>query len=319
MHSLLLGQHFCCQNPVSNYTIGMIHIGAKKKCYLLKKGIMQGDPLSPFLSDIYYGSMVENEMGEFMTSSSASTQELFLRGADDFIFVSTDKVRVLSLFNFIKDGVKNYNCKFKLSKTNTNAIGNLENNMLLFCGALINVSSREICPNYSSYKNTKLLWSQSWERRTRPGDFIHKRFIAFCSSRLNKLYFGPYNSKKTLLTTICCNVLLALRRLTCLITTLIWSKGRMVDNRWFWRITMSGLRKFCNSTQNYGLSALNVQYICLKCVELELKRSDQYSKILRKYSAKKVAKFCLSSRKQEYLNRIIREACSIIEVQSIKI
>jgi len=37
-------------------SIGTFHIGAKKKYFMLKKGIMQGDPLSPFLSDIYYDS-----------------------------------------------------------------------------------------------------------------------------------------------------------------------------------------------------------------------------------------------------------------------
>jgi len=258
-------------------------------------------------------------MSQFVTSSFASTKELFLRGADDFIFVSTNKVRVLSLLNFIKDGVKNYNCKFKLSKTNTNAMGNLENDVLLFCGAFINVSSREICPNYSSYRNTRLHWSQSWERKIRPGEFIQKRFFAFCSSRLNKLYFGPYNSKKTILATLCCNILLALRRLSCMVSCLIWSKGRTVDHRWFLRVIKRGFSKFCNFTKNYGLSAVSVQYVGFKCLELELKFSSQYSPMLRKSTSKMLAKFSLTTKKENYLGKIVAEACSKIEVKAIKV
>ena len=66
--------------------------GGKKKGFLLRRGVLQGDPLSSLLSDIYYGHLVSSQLAEFL-SPPPGCVEIFLRGADDFLFVSTDKSR----------------------------------------------------------------------------------------------------------------------------------------------------------------------------------------------------------------------------------
>ena len=66
--------------------------GGKEKMFYVEKGVLQGDPLSSDLCDIYYGHMVTTELSQFLTPPHG-TEEIFLRGVDDFLFISTDKSR----------------------------------------------------------------------------------------------------------------------------------------------------------------------------------------------------------------------------------
>ena len=70
----------------------MFSSGGKKKFFIMKRGVLQGDPLSSSLSDIYYGHLVSRELAQFL-SPPPGCVEIFLRGADDFLFVSTEKSR----------------------------------------------------------------------------------------------------------------------------------------------------------------------------------------------------------------------------------
>ena len=66
--------------------------GGKEKMFYVEKGVLQGDPLSSDLCDIYYGHMVTTILSQFLTPPHG-TEEIFLRGVDDFLFISTDKSR----------------------------------------------------------------------------------------------------------------------------------------------------------------------------------------------------------------------------------
>ena len=179
-------------------------VGTKQKTFLMIQGLVQGDPLSSFLSDIYYGDMVNTEMTTFINPPE-HVAEVFLRGADDFIFVSTDKKRVEQFQQVLLTGVESYNCYFKLDKTSSNLDDN--NRVINFCGSLIDSKTREVVPSYSVYENINMFNSVSWRSNdVKPGLFIMKRFLMFCTIRQTRLYYGPYNSKKTLLTILACNI-----------------------------------------------------------------------------------------------------------------
>ena len=223
---------------------GTYRVGGKNTTFLIKRGLLQGDPLSPVLSDIYYGDMVSVKMNQFTKSPNPDTVEIFLRGADDFIFVSTDRDRIESFRDLLLKEFSDYNCTFKTSKTATNIFDSTNNvQFIKFCGALIDVRTREIFPDFSSYWHTNVFSLQSWDQKDRrPGDFIKMRFLLFCNIRQTRLYYGPYNSRKRLLTTLAANLSLSLRRLTCMLDTLVWSRGRKVRGRWLWKLILAGFR-----------------------------------------------------------------------------
>ena len=223
---------------------GTYRVGAKNSTFLIKRGLLQGDPLSPVLSDIYYEDMVSVKMNQFTKSPNPDTVEIFLRGADDFIFVSTDKERIESFRDLLLKGFPDYNCTFKTSKTATNIFDSTNNvQFIKFCGALIDVRTKEIFPDFSSYRDTNVFSLQSWNQKDRrPGDFIKMRFLLFCNIRQTRLYYGPYNSRVRLLTTLAANLSLSLRRLTCMLDTLVWSRGRKVRGRWLWKLILAGFR-----------------------------------------------------------------------------
>lgn len=70
----------------------MFNSAGRRKTMVVRKGVLQGDPLSSLLSDIYYGHLVTTELSQFLTPQPGTT-EIFLRGADDFLFVSSEKSR----------------------------------------------------------------------------------------------------------------------------------------------------------------------------------------------------------------------------------
>ena len=166
----------------------------------------------------------------------------------------------------ISRGFPSYNCQFNLAKTCSNLQSEDQTSRAVFCGAVLDLRRREIFPKYSSYANTNLYYLQRWPRWTetdKPSAFISRyyqldatmdhsfcfnyflcvrRFLLFCRIRQTRLYFGPYNSKKRLLTTLAANISLALRRLTTMLDTLVWSQARTVSHRWLWRLLLAGLR-----------------------------------------------------------------------------
>ena len=61
--------------------------------HLRGRGLVQGDPLSPDLSSLYYGDFTASHLSAFLRPPSGQT-EILLRAADDFLFVSTSRERV---------------------------------------------------------------------------------------------------------------------------------------------------------------------------------------------------------------------------------
>ena len=61
--------------------------------HLNGRGLVQGDPLSPDLSSLYYGDFTATHLSAFLRPPMGQT-EILLRAADDFLFVSTSRERV---------------------------------------------------------------------------------------------------------------------------------------------------------------------------------------------------------------------------------
>ena len=77
----------------------------------------------------------------------------------------------------ISRGFPSYNCQFNLSKTSSNLQSEDQTSQAVFCGAVLDLRSREIFPRYSSYANTNLYFLQRWPSGTetdKPLAFISK-------------------------------------------------------------------------------------------------------------------------------------------------
>jgi Reverse transcriptase (RNA-dependent DNA polymerase) len=83
------------------------------------KGLIQGDILSPFLSDIYYGHMTQHRLGQFLVAPPG-TAEIMLRGMDDFLFISTHRDRVQEFLRVVEAGFPDYGTVFRQDKTRSN-------------------------------------------------------------------------------------------------------------------------------------------------------------------------------------------------------
>ena len=80
----------------------------------------------------------------------------------------------------ISRGFPSYNCQFNLAKTSTNLQSEDQTVPAVFCGALLDLRSREIFPKYFSYANTNLYFLQSWPKSdVKPRDFI-SRLVTGC-------------------------------------------------------------------------------------------------------------------------------------------
>ena len=92
------------------------------------KGLIQGDALSPFLCDVYYGHMTRRRLAAFLAPPTGAA-EFLLRGMDDFLFVSTRRDRVEAFLEVMKAGLPDYGAFFRPDKTRTN----LGRSWLLIC------------------------------------------------------------------------------------------------------------------------------------------------------------------------------------------
>ena len=84
------------------------------------QGLIQGDILSPFLSDIYYGHMTQHRLDRFLAPPPGTAAELMLRGMDDFLFISSRRERVVMFLEAVEAGVPEYGAVFRKDKTRSN-------------------------------------------------------------------------------------------------------------------------------------------------------------------------------------------------------
>ena len=140
----------------------------------------------------------------------------------------------------------------------------------------------------------------------------------FCRIRQTRLYFGPYNSMKRLVLSLASNISLDLRRLTCMLDTLVWSRGGRLRDRWLWWLLLSGLRKFRLLPVKAGMAESWVEWTGLTCLHWEMRRSSQYSAKLRDIVRRTRDSFSMDSNKREYFDNIVSIAHQNINFKSIQ-
>ena len=80
--------------------------GRSARLYRRASGLLQGDPLSSALCDIYLGDLVRAELRPRLPSVGSRPREkrLLVRAVDDFLFVSLCKEEVRSFLRIMSSG-----------------------------------------------------------------------------------------------------------------------------------------------------------------------------------------------------------------------
>jgi len=260
--------------------------GGKKRKYLVVHGLLQGDPLSSDLSDIYFGYLTQTHLGEFLTPPQ-NHSEIFLRGMDDFLFISTSKDRVSQFLSKVQAGFPSHNCSTRKDKTKTNLLTECQPTPLEYCGSLLHLQSRETSPDMSFYSSANLALVQAWPKPgQRPMSFISSRMSFFSRQRLVPLYMDEYNSVERRLAIIAQVTSLAARRLSVMLDVLVWKKRRPLKEEWAWRLVMGAGRKITRIGRRVGLQESDVKWVGMTCLLREVEREVRYPKELRSRLAK---------------------------------
>jgi len=272
-------------------------VGGKVRYYhLAGRGLVQGDPLSPDLSSIYYGHLTSTALAPFLRPPTGHT-ELLLRAADDFLFLSTSRDRVWQFQRAtIGATFPEYGARFAKEKWASNVESGDQRAPALFCGALLRMDTRAVAPHHvpdiSPLAAIRPRAEGEKARVTVANKFAGipgKRQSGLCSVHMTELYLGRHNPPATVLATLAANLAVALRRLTALLDLLIWAQGRRVEEGWLWRqVLMPAFLKVQGTMRRTGLPRTDVRLLCLLSLRAAVAACPTYSPQLRKGVANSV-------------------------------
>ncbi|XP_066600481.1 uncharacterized protein [Prorops nasuta] len=132
-------------------------VDLRNEKYLVKKGVLQGMPISSILSDIYYSYIFHRYI------NIGLRDRLFYRYADDLLFITDEIDDAIKLLHIILEGVGTFNCRFNRSKTQANIFSFNWNDVgtIKYLGYTINIKDLsvepryDIHPRYTVYRNYK--------------------------------------------------------------------------------------------------------------------------------------------------------------------
>ncbi|KAF3421405.1 hypothetical protein E2986_07580 [Frieseomelitta varia] len=194
-----------------------------KKVYVITKGVVQGSPISPILSDIYYNFILHKEMSAYLNAGE------IIKYMDDILYVTKNETFAKQFLQSTRKGIPQYNCYFKVSKTQSNIICNetIAVNNIIYIGYKINCTTLEV-----EYKRSqKHLCSMKFLKKNDlpPLIILRKQLNNVACLRLSKFILNrTINSKMTIIRKIRKICLLQAKRACTLIKELFDSNLRNV-------------------------------------------------------------------------------------------
>jgi len=257
-------------------------VGGKTRYYHLRgRGLVQGDPLSPDLSSLYYGDLTATRLSAFLRPPSGQT-EILLRAADDFLFVSTSRERVWQFQrSTIAATFPEYGARFAKDKWKSNVETGDQSTPALFCGALLSMDSRSAVPHLSpDVAPLAAIRPRPEGSKARP--CIAAKFMRLCTVHMTSLYLGEHNSMDTVAATLASNLKMALKRLTALLDNLIWKQGRRVEDGWLWNLVLHpAFIMVTKLMKRSRLGSKEVNLVCLLSLRAALKACPSFSPQVR--------------------------------------
>lgn len=284
------------ENVLAYYRNTFIKFG--KHYYHLLQGVAQGNPLSPVLCNLYYAHMATKYFQDFMPP--AAERDLLLRYVDDYIYVSSEKDKVIKFSSAMQRGIVDYNCNISVEKTITNFVKELslqDQNVneervtkIPWFGFLINTVTLEVSANYSCYADKAIKNCISFSA-SRGKEGLRKKIIYLSDvTRQRILFDGQILSKKCVMKNLYQFSLLCAFRMHCLTKKLPKCDGPHNHKEFFFDLIISCIDHICQSLFRlksrkkikYYIRARETKWICLRAFITKLKRhSLKYHHILK--------------------------------------
>ncbi|XP_050001755.1 telomerase reverse transcriptase isoform X1 [Alexandromys fortis] len=179
------------------------------RCYVQCQGIPQGSSLSTLLFSLCFGDM-ENKL-----FAEAQQDGLLLRFVDDFLLVTPHLVQAKAFLRALVHGIPEYGCTINLQKTmvnfpmETSTLDGAAPHQLpaccLFpwCGLLLDTQTLEVFCDYTSYAQTSVKTSLTFQRTFEAGRNMRHKLLAVLRLKCHSLFLDlQVNS----LQTVCINV-----------------------------------------------------------------------------------------------------------------
>eukprot|EP00062_Callorhinchus_milii_P005484 gi/632945015/ref/XP_007887823.1/ PREDICTED: telomerase reverse transcriptase [Callorhinchus milii] len=169
-------------------------IRIQDKYYVQRRGIPQGSILSTLLCSLCYGDM-ENQLFQGIQKDG-----LLLRLIDDFLLVTPHLSQAQRFLRMLTAGIPEYGCFIHPNKTMVNFP--LDNDLLgcinvktlqehcLFpwCGLLLNTQTLEVYCDYSSYANTSITSSLTFNCSSKAGQNLRQKLLAVLKLKCHQIF-----------------------------------------------------------------------------------------------------------------------------------
>nr|XP_036871408.1 telomerase reverse transcriptase isoform X2 [Manis javanica] len=281
----------------------IIRIGGK--CYVQCQGVPQGSILSTLLCSLCYGDMENKLFSDVQQDGTLCrklTQDLLvrllLRLVDDFLLVTPHLTQAEAFLRTLVQGVPEYGCVANLGKTVVNfpvEVSTLGGTAPLqlpahclfpWCGLLLDTQTLEVLCDYSSYAQTSIKASLTFNQGFKPGRNMRRKLFAVLRLKCHDLFMDlQVNSLQTVCTNVYKIFLLQAYRFHACVLQLPFSQHVRKSPSFFLRVISDtasrcyALLKAKNPGMSLGARGASgpfpseaVQWLCLHAFLLKLAR-----------------------------------------------
>ncbi|XP_057645957.1 telomerase reverse transcriptase isoform X1 [Chionomys nivalis] len=164
------------------------------RCYVQCQGIPQGSSLSTLLFSLCFGDM-ENKL-----FAEVHQDGLLLRFVDDFLLVTPHLVQAKAFLRALVHGIPEYGCTINLQKTMVNfpmETGTLDSAaphqlpaccLFPWCGLLLDTQTLEVLCDYTTYTQTSVKASLTFQRTFKPGRNMRHKLLTILRLKCHSLF-----------------------------------------------------------------------------------------------------------------------------------
>ncbi|XP_068224225.1 LOW QUALITY PROTEIN: uncharacterized protein [Palaemon carinicauda] len=158
----------------------IVRVGRKR--YVLRKVVLHGGYLSPFLCDLYYSALCQEYLGNYIDETS-----VLIRSVDNFYATSSHE-KAESFQRLMNDGMKDYNVSLNTNKTKHNLMGPTR---ICFNGVIICSDTLQVLVDVASVMACYPRYTMRFNKYKNPGKLFAERVDQVTFARLKILVINP--------------------------------------------------------------------------------------------------------------------------------